>query len=190
VKLLESARALKERAEARSQDAHVEENYMRHQESRATFERTLGTLQTMEELANATRDAHIGVVTTGEDQEWARGIATRVEEGITTASGYELDRLSREAELAVDTMSGQANSRFESVLDRWGERQALPSDHVVDLLGRYDAGAAERTRQCVRGVCKSCSSMPRKTLRASRNLLRQRVILKARMQRSLAWRRV
>src|SRR5690349_3937186 len=122
MKLLEYARVLKERAEARSQDVHVQENYVRHQESRAAFERALSKLQDMEAFSLATQKARIGVVTTLEDQEWAREIATKMDEGLATAAGHELDRLSRQAESAVDIIFGRADRRFESVLDRWTER--------------------------------------------------------------------
>lgn len=161
MKLLDYARLLKERAEARSRDVHVQENYVRHQESRAAFERALSKLTVIEGLSRATREAAIGAVTTADDHSWALEIAQKLEHELGTASGHELDHLARQAESAVDIISERANRRFEDVVERWGERQSLPSDHVVDLLGMDAPEAADRTRQCARRLRRLLADPPR-----------------------------
>ena len=45
--------------------------------------------------------------------------------------------------IAVGVLFANAERRFELALERWADRQPMPSDHVVDLLGKIAPGAAE-----------------------------------------------
>lgn len=159
--LLSRFRELKERAEARSQDARAQEEFARYERSKADFEQSQDSLNQVDELARAATNAGVVTLPLEEDREWARQIAKQLRRNLTSATGHEVEDLANKANAAVAHVVTRTESRFDSELERWAERQPSPSDHVLDVLEPIAGPATERTRQAVATFHRLSASRPR-----------------------------
>lgn len=127
-------RELKERAEARSQDARAQEEFARYDRSRVAFEDALSELGSVDDLARASRDADIAILPPADDREWATKIASELREKLPNATGHEVEQLANMAGSAVKVLAANTANQFDAELQRWCDRQPSPSEHVLDLL--------------------------------------------------------